>query len=101
MDKKQCEICGTTLSSYNKGKRCFTHTEGNAVIERTPVTLCTSYDRNRYDKDLAEENLIPQPGSVSFDDMAFEKQVIGIVNKDGNLDLFDEPLTLDDIEEEE
>jgi hypothetical protein len=107
MDKKQCDICGTTLSLYNKGKRCFTHTEGNAVIERTPVTNCTSYkartefaDQPMDPVDEDDHLGLPIPGTESFDNMAFDKQVTGIVNKDGELELFDEPLTLDDIRED-
>jgi hypothetical protein len=108
MDKKKCEICGTSLSMYNKGKRCYTHTEGNAVIERTPVTNCTSYKaredhRNGLDPELDADSMsiLPVPGTPNYDNMAFDKEVTGIVNADGKLELFDEPLTLADIEEEE
>ena len=107
MDKKQCEICGTSLSMYNKGKRCYAQTEGNAVVERIPVTHCTSYKvRTQYaDQPLApvDDNThlgLPVPGTESFDNMAFDKQVIGIVDKDGKLELYDEPLTLEDIQED-
>jgi hypothetical protein len=93
---------------YNKGKRCYTHTEGNAVIERTPVTNCTSYKaredhRGAMDAEFEDDayEVLPAPGTANYDNMAFDKEVTGIVNEDGKLELFDEPLTLADIEEEE
>jgi hypothetical protein len=91
---------------YNNSKRCHAHTEGTAVIERVPVTNCTSYKARedhsggmeaKFEDDSYE--ILPAPGTENYDNMAFDKEVVGIVDADGKLQRYDEPLTLDEQKE--
>lgn len=85
--KRLCQICGKQLSRMNKEKVCFCHQIGMIIHRRSPVTSCTSYDhkvKERPNRPGVDEVYL-QPGDEGYDELAFSKEVAGIVDTDGSL----------------
>lgn len=78
MPKRFCVICEKQLAEANKEDRCFCHQEGMVVHEHTPVTGCTSFNPNSPPEAL-------KPGDDGYNEMAFDKSVVGAIDEDGSI----------------
>ncbi len=78
---RHCEICGNQLSRYNPGKICFHHQPGMPIVEHSPITLCTGYEKSAQTE--SAPNFYLQPGDPGYNELAFTESIIGVVNDDG------------------
>ena len=82
MNKRLCRICGKALSDYNPEDICLCHQTGMVIKEKSPKSLCTSYDA----REFAMNPQIPKPGEAGYDDMTFDETVMGaVMNEDGDI----------------
>ena len=69
---RYCKECKKKLSGYNKGDVCFYHQTELVQYEYLPVTVCTSYSRQRQ-HDREETYIYPRPGMDNYNEFAFMK----------------------------
>jgi hypothetical protein len=82
MAKRLCRKCGKALAEANKSDECFCHQTGMVIKERTPATLCTSYNTGSGDQPGAPDMYL-KPGDIGYNELAFSEDVVGAIDEDG------------------
>ena len=72
---RKCEQCKTALNIYNPGPNCHAHSNESHKIRYVPVTSCTSYKPELFNREPNLEGLLPEPGTESYNEMAFNSEI--------------------------
>jgi len=88
--KRKCkrEGCETILSSYNEGEYCYAHTPGTPVYSYT-CSKATHYKSEKDIKHPLKKERFVKPGDAAYNDLVFERTLIGFINEYGEFEEID------------